>query len=69
MHQSTGAADYIFNVRKLILSYAVIVSANYLVVFVLLVAVYHRIWKCIRNMKKSHGNCLLPCVYVSAGSG
>ena len=41
--------------RKLLATYGMVVGTNYLVVFVLLVIIYRKILKKIRNMRVKYG--------------
>ena len=52
-----ATAHFNHQMRKLMLSYGTVVSAHYLIVFSLLLAVYRRIFHCIAAMRKKHGWC------------
>ena len=53
-----ATAYYIFRLRKIILTYGVIVWTNYLVVFVLLVTTYCKIVLFIKTIRKYHSKCM-----------
>lgn len=55
---------YNYNLKKLVLSYAAIVCAHYLVVFLLLLCIYHKILKHIKKLKRVHSmwNSIYPTV-------
>lgn len=48
-------ACFLYQMMKIALTYGAVVSAHYLVVFVLLLAVYWRILHYIGEMRKKHG--------------
>lgn len=53
IYQAT--AQYMFHMSMLIASYGLVVGTNYLIVFVLLVAIYYKILKRIKRMRRQHG--------------
>ncbi len=60
-----ATAEYVHYIRTLIASYGVLVGVHYLVVFVLLVAIYYRILKYIKKMQLAMGwQSYIPCLMV-----
>ena len=53
-----ATAYYIFQLRKIILTYGLVVGTNYLVVFVLLVTTYCKILFFIKTIRKDHRKLL-----------
>lgn len=49
-----ATAYYIFRLRKIVLTYGLVVGTNYLVVFVLLVTTYSKILLFIKTIRKDH---------------
>ena len=48
---------FVLGVKKLVLTYGAILGVNYLVVFILLVGVYYKVWTYIRLIRRLHGEC------------
>ena len=53
-----ASALYLFNMRKLVASYGVVLGTNYFVVFVLLMVIYYKILRHIRKMRATNGKYL-----------
>ena len=59
--------QYNYHLKRLVLSYACIVCAHYLIVFLLLLFIYHKILSHIKTLKSGHSaiNLLLLLLYIS----
>ena len=55
--------EFNYNLKKLVLSYAVIVCIHYLTVFLLLLLIYHKTLNHIKALKRDHSTRKTPCLH------
>ncbi|CAI8054987.1 hypothetical protein GBAR_LOCUS30006 [Geodia barretti] len=69
VHIQQGTAEFVHNVRKLLVAYGAVITTHFLVGLVALVTIYHKCLKRIRQLKNNYDPSKTCCTYGSEGRG